>query len=290
MLTLFTDTDTDFTPEKAVEYGYRLISMPYSTDGITNTYPYEDFTEFDSHAFYDILRGGVLPTTSAISEERYVQYFEPEFMNGNDIFYVHFSAAMTITFNEMNKAVTKLLEKYPERKFYQVDTKGITLGSYGIVCEIGEMFKNGATPEEVLKWAESEVPHFATYFFADDLKFFRRSGRVSGLAATMGTLIGIRPIISMNDAGQMVSVGKETGRAKAMQHLVDTVAELGDDIKNHTFVVGHTDAPEIAEAVGNMLTEKFGKDLKIEYVVTNPTAGSHCGPNGVGVSFHAIHR
>lgn len=290
MLTLFTDTDNDFTPETAAQYGYKLISMPYSVDGSTITYPYEDFQEFDSHAFYDVLRGGVLPTTSAISEERYIQYFEPEFKQGNDIFYVHFSAAMTITFNEMNKAVAKLLAQYPERKFYQVDTKAITLGSYGIVCEIAEMFKNGATPEEMLAWADREVPHFATYFFADDLKFFRKSGRVGGLAATMGTLIGIRPIITMNDEGKMVSIGKETGRAKAMKHLVDKVAELGDDIKSHHVVVGHTDAPEIAKGVGDMLTERFGEDLKIDYVITNPTAGSHCGPNGVGVSFHAVHR
>ena len=101
MLTLFTDTDTDITPAVAAEYGYKLISMPYSIDAKT-VYPYVDFEVFDDHAFYDMLRGGVLPTTSAISRERYIEYFEPEFAAGNDILYVHFSRAMTNTFDAMD--------------------------------------------------------------------------------------------------------------------------------------------------------------------------------------------
>ena len=289
MLKIFTDTDTDITPEVAKEYGYELISMPYSVDGKT-VYPYVDFDKFDYKAFYDMLRGGVLPTTSAISEEKYVEYFEPHFKNGDDILYVHFSAAMTVTFDAMDKAVAALLEKYPERKFYSIDTKAITLGSYNIVREIGDLYKAGKTAEEIVEWSKTEVDKFATYFFADDLKFFRHSGRVSGLAAVMGTLIGIRPIITINAEGKMVSVGKEKGRVKAMEHLVNVVEELGEDLKNHRMIVGHTDALDLAKEVGEMLKEKFGDDLNIEYVVTNPTAGSHCGPNGVGVCFHAKHR
>ena len=96
MLTLFTDTDTDINPAVAAEYGYKLISMPYSVDAKT-VFPYVDFETFDAHAFYDQLRAGVLPTTSAISKERYLEYFEPEFAAGNDILYVHFSRTMTNT-------------------------------------------------------------------------------------------------------------------------------------------------------------------------------------------------
>lgn len=289
MLTLFTDTDTDITIESAKEYGYHLISMPYSIDGKT-IYPYEDFTEFDSKAFYDVLRGGVLPNTSAVSTERYVAYFEPIFAEGNDILYVHFSAAMTMTFENMKKAVSELLEKYPDRKFYTIDTKGITTISLAIVKEVGELYKAGKSVEEILAWAETEVDHFAMYFFADDLTFFRHSGRVSGLAATMGTLLGIRPIIHMSAEGKMVSIGKEKGRSKAIDRLVAYVDELGDHVKDHVVYIGHSDAEDIATEVADILKEKYGSDLRVEIVVVNPTAGSHCGPNGVGICFHAIHR
>ena len=288
MLKIYTDTDTDINPQIAAEYGYKLISMPYSIDAKT-VYPYQDFEVFDAHAFYDTLRGGVLPTTSAISKEQYIGYFEEDFKEGNDILYVHFSRAMTNTFDVMDQAVAELKAKYPGVRFEEIDTKGITTISYAIVREVGDLLKAGKTLDEVLEWARTEVDKFARYFFADDLKFFRRSGRVSGLAAAMGTLIGVRPIIHMSQEGKMVSVGTEKGRIKAMNRLVETLADLGEDVAAHRICIGHTDAPEIAHEVGRIIEERFGPQ-RIEYVDVNPTAGSHCGPNGVGVCFHAKHR
>ncbi len=289
MLVLFTDTDTDITPQKAKEFGYHLISMPYSIEGET-TYPYEDFDTFDAHAFYDRLRNGVLPKTSAISAERYKQYFEPHFRNGDDILYVHFSAAMTATFEAMDIAVKELLEQYPDRHFYTIDTKAITILSLNIVEEIGDLYKAGKTIEEIQAWAQREVDKFAVYFFADDLRFFKASGRVSGLAGTMGTLLGIRPIIYMSSEGKMVNIGKEKGRVKALSRLIEYVRELGENLEDHRIIVGHTDAPELVEEAVRLLKENFGSNLRIEIVDVNPTAGSHCGPSTVGITFHAKHR
>lgn len=288
MLKIYTDTDTDITPALAAEYGYKLISMPYSIDAHT-TYPYVDFDSFDAHAFYDRLRNGVLPTTSAISQEQYIRYFEEDFAAGNEILYVHFSRAMTNTFDAMDQAVAQLKARYPAARFEEIDTKGISTISYAIVREVGDKVKAGQSLDEILAWADGEVDRFAMYFFADDLKFFRRSGRVSGLAATMGTLIGVRPLIHMSQEGKMVSIGTAKGRAKALEFLVDKVGELGDAIERHRICIGHTDSPEIAQTVGRLIEERYGKQ-DIVYVEVNPTAGSHCGPNGVGVCFHAKHR
>ena len=289
MLCLFTDTDCDITPADAAKYGYTLISMPYAIDGKT-VYPYEDFDTFDAKAFYDQLRAGALPNTSAISREKYLEIFEPVCAAGDDILYVHFSRAMTATFDAMDQAVKELSEKYPNVRFSDIDTKGITIISRAIVLEVGDMIRAGKSVDEVLEWAKTEVDHFAIYFFADDLKFFKHSGRVSGLAATMGTLLGVRPIIYMNTEGKMVSIGSERGRARAIRKLMQYVDELGDDVKGHRVIVGHTDAEEIATEVMNELKAKFGEGLCIETVAVNPTTGGHCGPNGVGICFHAKHR
>ena len=129
---LVTDSDTDITPEVAAKYGYHIISMPYSV-GEKETYPYRDFETFDDHAFYEMLRKGTLPKTAALSPAEYEQFFEPFFAEGKDVLYVHFSAAMSGTFNALHIAEEKLKEKYPERKFYTVDTKGIKIGSINIV-------------------------------------------------------------------------------------------------------------------------------------------------------------
>lgn len=289
MWTFFTDTDSDVTPEVAAHSGFKLISMPYSIEANT-IYPYEDFETFDSQAFYDLLRTGVIPTTSAVSKEKYIEYFEPEFAAGNDIFYVHFSEAMSMTFGNMRQALDELAAKYPERRFLDVDTKGITIISYLIFTEIVQMLQSGKTPDEIVEWASTEVDNFAQYFFADDLKFFRRSGRVNGIAATMGGLIGIRPIIHMSSEGKMESIGTEKGRAKAMGRLLSYVEEMGSDLTSHKIVIGHTGAPDFASEFETMLREKFGQDIDIETIVTNPTAGSHCGPNGMGVAFHSKGR
>lgn len=289
MLVLFTDTDTDITPEIAAKYGYKLISMPYSIDGKT-VYPYVDFDKFDSHAYYDMLRSGVIPNTSALNKENYITYFEPVFAEGNDILYVHFSRAMSATFESMDQAVRELLEKYPERKFYEIDTKGISIISLNMLQEIGDMYLAGKTVEELVEWGRREADHFAVYFFADDLRFFRHSGRVSGIAGTMGTLLGIRPIIYMNEEGKMVSIGKEKGRQKAMDRLINYVVELGDNVKGHRVIIANSDTDEIVNELKNMLIEKFGEDLDIQIVDVNPTAGAHCGPNATGICFHSIHR
>ena len=107
MLVLFTDTDTDILPKEARELGYNLIHMPYMINDMI-FYPYRDSDTFDFHKFYERLRDGVMPKTSAISPQEYIEYFEPFFKAGHDILYVHFSEAMSGTFNAMHIAYQDL--------------------------------------------------------------------------------------------------------------------------------------------------------------------------------------
>ena len=153
MYSLFVDTDSDITPELAKQYGAHLIIMPYTLLG-KEVRPYEDFEVFNGKEFYDILRKGNLPSTSALPPQAYIDYFEPEFKKGNDILYCHFSAAMSGTFNSMRLALEELKEKYPERQCFTVDTKSITAGSYGVTIEVMEQYKAGKSIEEIQQWAE----------------------------------------------------------------------------------------------------------------------------------------
>lgn len=288
MFVLFADSDCDVTPVDAEKYGFRLISMPYSIDE-KEVYPYEDFKEFKDHEFYEVLRGGVVPKTSAISPVKYASYFEPVLKEGKDVLYVHFSKAMSGTFNAMNIAIEELKEKYPDRTIYTLDTKAITVLSRNIVLEIAELYAKGASIDEIYKWAEKEVNHFAVYFYADDLKFFSKSGRVSNFAAFMGGMINLKPIIYINDEGQMIAGSKGLGRITTMKKIVNIVKSLEDGIKDHRVIIAHCDNMELATKMAELLQEELG-ELPIEFVPVNPTAGSHCGPDSIGVSFHAKHR
>lgn len=290
MYQLFTDTDTDVTPEIAKQHGYKLISMPYSLENGVDVYPYEDFEVFDYKTYYDALRSGIIPKTFALSPTKYIEYFEPTLKEGKDIVYVHFSAAMSGTFNSMSLAWQELQQKYPERKLYAIDTKGVSVCSYSIAMEIANLAKNGASAEELVAWAQKEVEKYAVYFYSDDLKFFGKSGRVSGLAATMGGILGIRPIINVNSDGIMGAVAKAKGRRNTQKMLLHFVETLQEDIKSHRVVIGHADALDLAVDLQSQLKELYGEDLDTEILVVNPTIGGHCGPNTVGVCFYAKHR
>lgn len=289
MLVFFTDTDCDITPEIAGEYGFKLISMPYSIDD-KEIKPYEDWNEFKYKEFYDMLRNGVLPKTSAVSPGKYIEYFEPHLKAGNDIIYVHFSKSMSGTFNSLNIAISELQTTYPDRKIYTIDTKAISALSYLIIKQLGVLYKEGKSAEELIRWSEAEIQKYAIYFYADDLTFFRRSGRVSGLAGIMGNVLGIHPIIHINSDGIMTNISKVRGRLSALKRIVEMVDEIQEDIAKYPIVIAHADIEDIALKLGQMLKEKYGDDLNIEYIVVNPTAGSHCGPNSVGIAFHAKNR
>ena len=286
---LFTDTDTDITPEVAKEYGYHLIYMPYTVDG-KDVYPYRDFDEFNAHEFYESLRKGTLPTTSALGSKAYKEYFEPVLKEGKDILYVHFSRAMSGSFAQMDIAIKELKELYPDRTIYAIDTKGITIGAYGLVREVGDFYLQGKSAEEIVEWSKTEVDKFVTYFFVNDLKFFKRSGRVKAISAFMGNLLGIRPILNMDSDGLMCPKYKARGLKGALDKLMEIIDELQENITDHRIIIGHSDAHETAKMVEQRLIEKFGENIKIEFVDVNPTAGSHCGPDGVGVCFHGKHR
>ena len=289
MYTLFFDTDCDVTPAVAKEFGAKLISMPYEVGG-KEYRPYVDYDVYDAHALNEEMRKGVLPSTSALSPEEYKQYFEPEFKAGRDVLYIHFSAVMSATFNSLRLAMEDLKQKYPERRLEMIDTKGITLGSYALCKAMGQLYKDGKSIEEIQEWAKINVDKQAFYFFADNLKFFAKSGRVGGFAAFMGGLIGIKPIIYISSEGKMVSIGKAKGRKAALQKILDYVIELEEDIKSYPVVVAHGDAPQLVEEFCSMMHKQFGDDLNIEVIDINPTAGSHCGPDTLGVTFHAKHR
>lgn len=289
MYTLFFDTDCDITPEIAERYGAKLISMPYEING-KEYLPYVSYKVYDAHELNEQMRKGALPSTSALSPEDYKRYFEPEFKEGKDILYVHFSAVMSATFNSLRLALEELKEKYPERRLEMIDTKGITLGSLSLCMSMGELYKEGKSIEDIQEWAKENVDKQAFYFFADNLKFFAKSGRVGGFAAFMGGLIGIKPIIYIGSDGKMTSIGKAKGRKNALQKILEYVIELEDHIKDYPVIIAHGDAMYLVDEFIPMLKKQFGEDLNVMVEDVNPTAVCHCGPDTLGITFHAKHR
>ena len=219
MYKLFFDTDCDITPEIARRYDAGLISMPYVVE--EEIYPFNDSDSFDYKAFYNMLRSGVLPTTCALSKAQYIEYFEPTLKEGKDILYVHFSRVMTVSIDVCEEAIKELLEKYPGRRIQLVDTKGITVGGYVCSLEVAELYKAGKSIDEIVEWAKTGIDQMAFYFFADNIKFFKKSGRVTGFKAFMGGMMGVKPLIYIGENGKMTSIGSAMSRKKAIDKILE---------------------------------------------------------------------
>ena len=287
MYQLFCDSNCELWHTTVKELGLNLIRMPYTLDDEEFFYDMGENTDFK--AFFDKMRAGSTPKTSAINEYAYLEYFEPILARGEDIYYITFSHQMSATFNAMKSAIAQLKEKYPEREIRFKDTKLISLGS-GFVTYYGALkYKEGASMDELDAYLDELIPHVATYFVVNDLTYLYRGGRVSGVSKVVGNLLGIKPILRFNDEGKIVNIEKAKGMKKALFMLSNYMKTKGSEVEKYKVFVLHADCEEEAKAFAESLKAQFG-DLDVVLQTIGPVIGSHCGPGTIGLVFHCKER
>ncbi len=286
MSVLICDADGELWYTRAEELNLYSIAMPYSYGG--NVYYYDLGKNTDFRAFYDAVRGGEIPKTMALNPDEYVAILEPYFERGEDVLYVSFSHAMSGTFDHLDIALNELRAKYPDRKCTVFDTKSICLGA-GIQMEYAaELKNNGASDEEILAKLKEFRDRVAVYFVVDDLMHLKRGGRLSGIAAFAGTLLNLKPMLTIDERGSLKVCEKITGKRKALRKMADhVIAELtGTEYK--VYVVD-ADSPAEGDALAEMISDSR-PDAKIVRQTVGPVIGAHCGPGTVGVIFVADSR
>ena len=286
MSVLICDADGELWYTRAEELNLYSIAMPYSYGG--NVFYYDLGKNTDFRAFYDAVRGGEIPKTMALNPDEYVAILEPYFERGEDVLYVSFSHAMSGTFDHLDIALNELRAKYPDRKCTVFDTKSICLGA-GIQMEYAaELKNNGASDEEILAKLKEFRDRVAVYFVVDDLMHLKRGGRLSGIAAFAGTLLNLKPMLTIDERGSLKVCEKITGKRKALRKMADhVIAELtGTEYK--VYVVD-ADSPAEGDALAEMISDSR-PDAKIVRQTVGPVIGAHCGPGTVGVIFVADSR
>lgn len=282
MSVFFTDTDCEMWFTDAEELGMNVIGMPYTINGEEQIYDFGKNTDIE--AFYNSMREGKVATTSALNEQDYIDYFEPVFKKGEDILYVHFSSELSCTFNSMRSALEKLKEKYPERKCTTFDTLNISLGAGIQVIEACKLHNQGKSDEEVIEFLNGFRDRIAVYFYVDSLQYLRRGGRVSAVSNFMGTLLNLKPILSVTKEGKLEKLTVVKGKKKAVDFLYDKFdKEYLNDDKYELFIVDASN-----KVVGDELAERVrlsGKNVKIRRLDVGPVVGAHAGPGTVGIIF-----
>ena len=276
-----TDSDSDLPFHLKEQYDIPVVYMPYALDG--KEY-FDDLGQMLDHkSYYDMMRNGATPVTSALNEATYLDYFEPV-LKEKDLLFVAFSSKLSCTLQAVYSAREKLLKKYPERKFTVVDTLRISGPMTLLVLKAHEMYRAGKPMDEVASWLEANKLRAQAYFIVDDLKYLKRGGRISATAATVGTMLDLKPIIMEAADGTLTSNDKIRGRKKAIAFIVDKMLEFAPDPAESPVFVLNADSHEDAERVKAMVEQKLpGANVLIENV--GPVIGAHAGPGTLALCF-----
>ena len=277
-----TDSDSDLPFHLKEQYDIPVVYMPYALDG--KEY-FDDLGQMLDHkSYYDMMRNGAAPVTSALNEASYIDYFEPILRDGKDLLFVAFSSKLSCTLQAVYSAREKLLEQYPDRKFVVVDTLRISGPQTLLVLKAHEMYRAGKPIEEVAAWLEENKLRAQAYFIVDDLKYLKRGGRISATAATVGTMLDLKPIISEAADGTLTANDKIRGRKKAIAFIVDKMLEYAPDPAESPLIVLNADSIEDAERTKTLVEQKLpGANVLIENV--GPVIGAHAGPGTIALCF-----
>ena len=286
MYQLFCDSNCELWHTTVAELGLNVIRMPYTLDDKEYFYDMGEHTDFK--AFFDRMRAGSVPKTSALNEYAYTEYFEPVLERGEDIYYVTFSHKMSATFNAMDAAIAKLKEKYPERRIMTKDAKTISLGSGFVTYYAALKYREDASMEELDAYLDELIPHTATYFAVEDLTYLHRGGRISSATKIVGGLLGIKPILYFDEEGKIVSIAKAKGFKNALSKLTEYMREKGSELDKYKVFILHADSEKPAQEFAEKLRNEFGADVVVQSV--GPVIGAHCGPGTIGLIFHCSQR
>ena len=278
-----TDSDSDLPFSYVDELNLSMVYMPYIVDG--KEYVDDLGRSGAQKAYFDSMRAGAAPVTSLLPKDAYLELFEPIFAGGQDLLFVAFSSQLSGTIQNVYAAREELLEKYPERKMIVVDTLSISVPQSILVLKAHELYRAGKPMEEVAQWLEDNKLRAQAWFTVDDLKYLRRGGRISTVAAIAGTMLDLKPIITETTEGKLASTDKVRGRKSALRTLVEKAAANIDDPANCMPIIIHADAPEDAERLKKQLMEKIPGLPEIQTWYVGPVIGAHCGPGTVAVCF-----
>lgn len=280
---IITDSTTDLTPEMIQELELKIIPLCYMMEGKT----YRNIPgggELDEPAFYNKLRASVMSTTAQVNSEEFMGEFEPILEAGEDILYIAFSSGLSGTCQSAFLAKKDLEEKYPDRRVEVFDSLSASMGEGLLVYHAAMQKKGGASLDDVLSWLKQNTLRLCHWFTVDDLNHLKRGGRVSTATALVGTMLGIKPVLHVDDEGHLIPVSKVRGRKQSLDALVKKMEETAEDPAGQVVFISHGDCLEDARYVEQQVKAKLG--VKTTYLnFIGPVIGAHSGPGTVALFF-----
>ena len=278
---IVTDSSCDLPQSLISEYELDVVQLAVSVDGgepILND-------KLDIKDFYALLRAKKRATTSAANPDTFKGTFEKYLAAGTDVLYLGFSSGLSGTCNAGFVAARELSEKYPDRKCVVVDTLCASLGEGLLVVLAAKKKQAGATLEEVRAYVEEIKPNLTHLFTVDDLFFLKRGGRVSAVTAVAGSMLGIKPVLHVDDVGHLTKIGVKKGRKGSLNDLCDRMKELAIDPAEQLVFISHGDCEDDANYLAEKIKTEMGVKQPILVSYIGPVIGAHAGPGTVALFF-----
>lgn len=281
------ESTVDMPYSKLAEKEVPVIFYSYIVDGIE----YVDDMLRDPNAlpnFYRMIEEGKMPSTSQLNQYEYEEFFEEHIKDG-DLLHISFGSGMTNSVKNAMAAAEDVMEKYPDRRIIVIDSLCSSSG-YGMLVDYAiDLKENGKDIDEVKDWVISNRQNIHHQFFSTRLDFYRRSGRMSGPVATIATLVGVCPIMRLDDKGKIIAYDKVRGKKKALKATLEMMRDHAIDGENYKgkCYICHSECIEEAEVVKKAIAEQFGciNSDQIEIYDIGTIIASHCGPGTVAVFF-----
>ena len=242
--------------------------------------------------FYRFLEEGKLPQTSQINVGTYLTFFEKLLQKG-DLLHIAFTSGQSGSVHNAMLAAKELQEKYPERKLIVIDSLCSSSGYGMLVDTVADLRDEGKSIEEAAQWVRENRNTVHHQFFSSNMTQFRRTGRVSGAAAMVATIMSICPIMRLDDAGAIKAYGKVRGKKKAVETTIEAMAKHAQGGENYDkrCYVCHSQCPEDAQMLIDGLEARFPRIKgKIRLCDIGTIIGSHSGPGTVAVFFYGDER
>ena len=285
---VITTDDTCDMPESF----YKEYQIPYvSLNCMVNGQTFNKDHRADPHEFYEWMRSGAMPTTSQVNAEDMKDCWLPYIKKGLDILHIGFSSGLSGSFNSARIAAEELMEEYPDVRIRVVDSLCASMGEGLLLFYAVKQKEAGKTLDEVGDYLEENKLVLCHVFTVDDLFHLHRGGRVSKLSAIVGTMVGIKPMLHVDNEGHLILLSKTRGRKRALSELVHMMDERIGSYRdrNPAVFISHGDCEEDARLVADLVREKYQIE-DIRFNTIGATIGAHAGPGTVALFFLGDHR
>lgn len=280
------ESTADLTKEHLEGRDIHYICYPYELDGKSYRDDLGVTIPFDE--FYAAMSRGAMTKTAQINAYEFEEYFESFLKDGKDVLHLCLSSGITGVINSAEIARTSLIEKYPDRKIFLVDSLAASSGSGLLMDKLADLRDSGMSLEELYQWTEENKLRLHHWFFSTDLKYYIRGGRISKTAGMVGTVLGICPLLNVSNDGHLTPREKIRSQKKVIEAIVKkmgTYAEGGTAYEGKCYI-SHSGCLDLAKQVADLVTVKFPNLAEpVQIYSIGTTIGSHTGPGTVALFF-----